>query len=80
MTKPEIAQLIRQANNASDPEKRQNLIDAIPKIVEPYYTIQNGVVTEEGKPIEDMFEGWSDFIYDDIIVDYCEIPEIPSDI
>ena len=31
MTKPEIAQLIRQANNASDPEKRQNLIDAIPK-------------------------------------------------
>ena len=40
-----------------------------------YYSI-----TEDGKPIEDMFEDWSNFIYDDIIVDYCEIPEIPSDI
>ena len=37
-------------------------------------------ITEDGKLIEDMFEDWSDFIYDDIIVDYCEIPEISSDI
>ena len=37
-------------------------------------------ITEEGEPIEDMFEDWSDFTYDDIIVDYCEIPEISSDI
>ena len=37
-------------------------------------------ITEDGKPIEDMFEDWSDFTYDGIIVDYCEIPEIPSDI
>ena len=36
--------------------------------------------TEDGKPIEDMFEDWSDFICDDIIVDNCEIPDIPSDI
>lgn len=52
MTKQEIAQLIRQANNASDPEKRQNLIDTIPKIVEPYYTIQNGVVTRSRRIIQ----------------------------
>ena len=25
-------------------------------------------------------EDWSDFTYDGIIVEYCEIPEIPSDI
>ena len=37
-------------------------------------------ITEDGKPIEDMFEDWSDFTYDGLIVDYCEIPEIPSDI
>ena len=37
-------------------------------------------ITEDGELIEDMFEDWSDFICDDIIVDYCEIPEIPSDI
>ena len=37
-------------------------------------------ITEEGELIEDMFEAWSDFTYDSIIVDYCEIPEIPSDI
>ena len=35
-------------------------------------------ITEDGKPIEDMFEDWSDFTYDGIIVDYCEIPSIPS--
>ena len=52
MTKQEIVQLIRQAINASDPEKRQNLIDAIPKIVEPYYTIQNGVVTRSRRIIQ----------------------------
>ena len=52
MTKPEIAQLVRQANNTSDTEKRQNLIDAIPKIVEPYYTIQNGVVTRSRRIIQ----------------------------
>ena len=33
-------------------------------------------ITEEGEPIEAMFEDWSDFTYDGIIVDYCEIPEI----
>ena len=52
MTKHKIAQLVRQANNASDHEKRQNLIDAIPKIVEPYYTIQNGVVTRSRRIIQ----------------------------
>lgn len=26
------------------------------------------------------YEKWSDFTYDGIIVEYCEIPEIPSDI
>ena len=37
-------------------------------------------ITEEGEPIEDMFEDWSDFICDDIIVDYCEIPEISQEL
>lgn len=37
-------------------------------------------ITEEGELIEDMFEDWSDFTYDGIITNYCEIPEIPSDI
>ena len=37
-------------------------------------------ITEEGALIEDMFEDWSDFTCVGIIVDYCEIPEIPSDI
>ena len=37
-------------------------------------------ITEEGEPIEDMFEDWSDFTYNGIIIDYCEIPAIPSDI
>ena len=36
----------------------------------------NTSITEEGEPIEDMFEDWSDFTYDGIIVDYCEI-ELP---
>ena len=26
------------------------------------------------------YEDWSDFTYDGIIVDYCEIPEMPSDL
>ena len=26
------------------------------------------------------YEDWSDFTYDGIIIDYCEIPEIPSDL
>lgn len=37
-------------------------------------------ITEEGELIEDMFEDWSDFTYNGIIIDYCEIPAIPSDI
>ena len=37
-------------------------------------------ITEEGEPVEDMFEDWSDFTYDGIIIDYCEIPEISSDL
>ena len=37
-------------------------------------------ITEDGEPIEEMFENWSDFTYDSIIIDYCEIPEIPSDL
>lgn len=40
----------------------------------------NTSITEEGEPIEDMFEDWSGFTYDGIIIDYCEIPAIPSDI
>ena len=40
----------------------------------------NTSFTEEGEPIGEMFENWSDFTYDGIIIDYCEIPEIPSDI
>lgn len=36
--------------------------------------------TEEGEPFEDMFEEWSGFTYDSIIIDYCEILEMPSDI
>mgnify|MGYP007043622575 CR=1 FL=1 len=31
---------------------------------------------EYGEP----YEEWSDFCYDGIIIDYCEIPSIPSDI
>ena len=52
MTKPKISQLVRQANNTSDPEKRQKIIEAIPKIVEPYYTIQNGVVARSKRIIQ----------------------------
>ena len=37
-------------------------------------------ITEDGEPIEEMFENWSDFTYNGIIIDYCEIPAIPSDI
>ena len=33
--------------------------------------------TEDGEPIEEMFENWSDFTYNGIIIDYCEIPAIP---
>ena len=40
----------------------------------------NTSFTEDGEPIDCMFENWSDFTYDGIIIDYCEIPEIPSDI
>lgn len=36
--------------------------------------------TEEGEPISEMFEHWSNFTYDGIIVDYCEIPEMPLDL
>ena len=28
----------------------------------------------------ESYENWSDFTYDDMIIDYCEIPAIPSDI
>ena len=44
---------------------------------------QRGIYTsiiEDGEPIDEMFENWSDFTYDGIIIDYCEIPEIPSDL
>ena len=34
-------------------------------------------ITEDGRPIDKMFEHWSNFTYDGIIVDYCEIPEMP---
>ena len=34
-------------------------------------------ITEDGEPIEEMFENWSDFTYNSIIIDYCEIPAIP---
>ena len=34
-------------------------------------------ITEDGEPIEEMFENWSDFTYNGIIIDYCEIPAIP---
>ena len=40
----------------------------------------NESYTEEGEPILEMFEHWSNFTYDGIIVDYCEIPEMPSDL
>ena len=40
----------------------------------------NTSFTEDGEPINCMFENWSDFTYDGLIIDYCEIPEIPSDI
>ena len=40
----------------------------------------NESFTEEGEPISEMFEHWSDFTYDGIIVDYCEIPSITSDL
>ena len=40
----------------------------------------NESYTEEGEPISEMFEHWSNFTYDGIIVDYCEIPEMPSDL
>ncbi len=36
--------------------------------------------TEEGEPISEMFEHWSNFTYDGIIVDYCEIPEMSLDL
>ena len=29
---------------------------------------------------DEPYEEWGDFCYDGIIVDYCEIPSIPSDI
>ena len=37
-------------------------------------------ITEEGEPIEDMFEDWSDFTYDGIIVDNCIIPNLSLNI
>lgn len=37
-------------------------------------------ITEDGELIDEMFENWSDFTYDGIIIDYCEIPSIPSDL
>lgn len=40
----------------------------------------NESYTEEGEPISEMFEHWSNFTYGGIIVDYCEIPEMPSDL
>ena len=40
----------------------------------------NTSFTEDGEPIDEMFENWSDFTYNGIIIDYCEIPAIPSDI
>lgn len=29
---------------------------------------------------DEPYEEWSDFCYDGVIIDYCEIPSIPSDI
>lgn len=40
----------------------------------------NKSYTEEGEPISEMFEHWSNLTYDGIIIDYCEIPEMPSDL
>ena len=40
----------------------------------------NESYTEEGEPISEMFEHWSNLTYDGIIVDYCEIPEMPLDL
>lgn len=36
--------------------------------------------TEEGEPISEIFEHWSNLTYDGIIVDYCEIPSITSNL
>lgn len=36
----------------------------------------NWGVDDEGE----SYENWSDFTYNGIIIDYCEIPAIPSDI
>ena len=40
----------------------------------------NTSFTEDGEPIDEMFENWSDFTYNGIIIDYCEISAIPLDI
>lgn len=32
--------------------------------------------TEEGEPISETFEHWSDFQYNDIIIDNCIIPNL----
>lgn len=37
----------------------------------------NESYTEKGEPISEIFEHWSNLTYDGIIVDYCEIPEMP---
>lgn len=36
--------------------------------------------TEEGEPISEIFEHWSNLTYDGIIIDYCEIPKMPSNL
>lgn len=37
----------------------------------------NESYTEEGEPISEIFEHWSNLAYDGIIIDYCEIPKMP---
>ena len=52
MTIQEIRRIVHKAEKESDLKKRQSLIDGIPKIVSPYYTIQNGVVTKSRRIIQ----------------------------
>lgn len=50
------------------------------KMSNEYQYGMNESYTEEGELISEIFEHWSNLTYDGIIVDYCEIPEMPSDL
>lgn len=52
MTNQEVRRILHKAEKESDLGKRQSLIDSIPKIVAPYYTIQNGVITKSRRVIQ----------------------------